>query len=134
MRRMFTASADFFAVLVFAFIGRMNHAEGLSLHGLFSTTWPFALGAAIGWSLAYLYAHMRADHGFDYPFHPERVFPDGVLVWVGAVVIGMILRQQFHQGVALSFIIVATIVLGVFLLGWRAARMVLSRRRQTVTT
>ncbi|PVY29440.1 DUF3054 domain-containing protein [Williamsia muralis] len=134
MRRLFTASADFFAVLVFAFIGRMNHAEGLSLHGLFSTTWPFALGAAIGWSLAYLYAHMRADHGFDYPFHPERVFPDGVLVWVGAVVIGMILRQQFHQGVALSFIIVATIVLGVFLLGWRAARMVLSRRRQTVTT
>ncbi|CAM2994349.1 DUF3054 family protein [Williamsia muralis] len=134
MRRLFTASADFFAVLVFAFIGRMNHAEDLSLHGLFSTTWPFALGAAIGWSLAYLYAHMRADHGFDYPFHPERVFPDGVLVWVGAVVIGMILRQQFHQGVALSFIIVATIVLGVFLLGWRAARMVLSRRRQTVTT
>ncbi|MDV7132995.1 DUF3054 domain-containing protein [Williamsia muralis] len=134
MRRLFTASADFFAVLAFAFIGRMNHAEGLSLHGLFSTTWPFALGAAIGWSLAYLYAHMRADHGFDYPFHPERVFPDGVLVWVGAVVIGMILRQQFHQGVALSFIIVATIVLGVFLLGWRAARMVLSRRRQTVTT
>jgi hypothetical protein len=134
MRRLFTASADFFAVLVFAFIGRMNHAEGLSLHGLFSTTWPFALGAAIGWSLAYLYAHMRADHGFDYPFHPERVFPDGVLVWVGAVAIGMILRQQFHQGVALSFIIVATIVLGVFLLGWRAARMMLSRRRQTVTT
>ena len=134
MRRLFTASADFFAVLVFAFIGRMNHAEGLSLHGLFSTTWPFALGAAIGWSLAYLYAHMRADHGFDYPFHPERVFPDGVLVWVGAVAIGMILRQQFHQGVALSFIIVATIVLGVFLLGWRAARVVLYRRRQTVTT
>ena len=134
MRRLFTASADFFAVLVFAFIGRMNHAEGLSLHGLFSTTWPFALGAAIGWSLAYLYAHMRADHGFDYPFNPERVFPDGVLVWIGAVAIGMILRQQFHQGVALSFIIVATIVLGVFLLGWRAARMVLSRRRQTVTT
>jgi hypothetical protein len=134
MRRLFTASADFFAVLVFAFIGRMNHAEGLSLHGLFSTTWPFALGAAIGWSLAYLYAHMRAADGFDYPFHPERVFPDGVLVWVGAVAIGMILRQQFHQGVALSFIIVATIVLGVFLLGWRTARLVLSRRRRTVAT
>jgi hypothetical protein len=134
MRRLFTASADLLAVLVFAFIGRMNHDEGLSLHGLFSTTWPFALGAAIGWSLAYLYAHMRADHGFDYPFHPERVFPDGMLVWIGAVAIGMILRQQFHQGVALSFIIVATIVLGVFLLGWRGVRVVLTRRREAVST
>ncbi len=128
MRRPFTALCDLFAVLVFAFIGRMNHAEGLSFHGLYSTTWPFALGAATGWALAYLFAHMRADHGFDYDFRPERLVPDGIMVWVGAVAIGMILRSVFHQGVALSFVIVATIVLGAFLLGWRAVRVVLARR------
>jgi hypothetical protein len=131
MRRLFTAFADLLAVIVFAFIGRMNHDEGLSVQGIFSTAWPFALGAAIGWSLAYLYAHMRSDHGHTYDFRPERLIPDGVLVWVGAVAIGMLLRQQFHQGVALSFIIVATIVLGVFLLGWRGVRIRMIRRSVT---
>ncbi|HEY9314590.1 DUF3054 domain-containing protein [Williamsia sp.] len=129
MRRFFTALADLCAVLVFAFIGRMNHDEGLSAQGVFSTAWPFVLGAAIGWSLAYLYAHMRSDHGSPYAFRPERVVPDGVLVWVGAVAIGMVLRHQFHQGVALSFIVVATIVLGLFLLGWRMVRVTAVRRR-----
>jgi hypothetical protein len=132
MRRLFTALADLCAVVIFAFIGRMNHDEGLSVQGVFSTAWPFVLGGAIGWSLAYLYAHMRSDHGSPYPFRPERVVPDGVLVWVGAVAVGMVLRHQFHQGVAFSFIIVATIVLGLFLLGWRAAR-VTSLRRRAVT-
>ncbi|OZG25794.1 hypothetical protein BH683_026945 [Williamsia sp. 1138] len=128
MRRTLTALSDLLAVLVFAFIGRMNHAEGLSIEGVFSTTWPFAIGAAIGWALAYLFAHMRADHGFDYDFRPERLIPDGALVWIGAVAIGMTLRHLFHQGVALSFVIVATIVLGAFLLGWRAIRVLLVRR------
>ena len=32
----------------------------------------------------------------------------------------MVLRYLLHQGVALSFIIVATIALGLFMLGWRA--------------
>lgn len=128
MRRTYTALTDLLAVLLFAFIGRMNHAEGLSFHGVFTTTWPFALGAAIGWALAYLFAHMRSDHGFDYDFRPERLFPDGVLVWVAAVAVGMILRSLFHQGVAFSFVIVATIVLGAFLLGWRGLRLVLARR------
>ena len=66
-----------------------------------------------------------------YDFRPERLVPDGVLVWVGAVAIGMVLRHQFHQGVALSFIIVATIVLGVFLLGWRGVRSRMIRRSVT---
>lgn len=128
MRRTLTALSDLLAVLVFAFIGRMNHAEGMSIEGVFSTTWPFAIGAATGWALAYLFAHMRDDHGFDYNFRPERLVPDGVLVWVGAVAIGMTLRHLFHQGVAFSFVIVATIVLGAFLLGWRAVRVLLVRR------
>ncbi|ESV57379.1 hypothetical protein L830_3210 [Mycobacteroides abscessus MAB_082312_2258] len=33
---------------------------------------------------------------------------------------GMILRRLSHQGVAVSFVVVASLVTALFLLGWRA--------------
>ncbi|MEH3154954.1 MAG: DUF3054 domain-containing protein [Gordonia paraffinivorans] len=44
------------------------------------------------------------------------------MTWICTVAIGMVLRDQFGQGIAVSFIVVATIVLGLFLLGWRGLR------------
>jgi uncharacterized membrane protein YeaQ/YmgE (transglycosylase-associated protein family) len=44
----------------------------------------------------------------------------GVLLWVVTVVGGMLLRHfAWSRGTAFSFIVVATIFLGVFLVGWR---------------
>jgi hypothetical protein len=40
-------------------------------------------------------------------------------VWVGAVVIGMLLRWAFVDRPPLSFIVVATVSLAVLVLGWR---------------
>src|SRR5665213_1838810 len=40
---------DIVVVLVFVGIGRANHHHGDSFSGMVSTTWPFAVGLAIGW-------------------------------------------------------------------------------------
>ena len=45
-------------------------------------------------------------------------------IWVATVAVGMVLRSLTGQGVAVSFVVVASVVLGVLLLGsrlvWRA--------------
>ena len=51
--------------------------------------------------------------------------PTGVVVWVCTIVVGMLLRKATSQGVAPSFIVVASLVTAALLLGWRAvARLV----------
>jgi len=42
-------------------------------------------------------------------------------VWLATVIVGMLLRKASSQGVAVSFVIVATVVTAVLLLGWRLA-------------
>ena len=54
----------------------------------------------------------------------------GVLVWVPTVVVGMLLRVATGAGVQTSFVIVATVVLGVFLLGWRGVAGLVRRSRR----
>ena len=79
--------------------------------------WPFLAGAAVGWSIVYVYSHVRSSDWFGHDFRPERVLPAGVAIWFCTVTVGMILRYLFHEGVAFSFVIVATVTLGLFLLG-----------------
>ncbi|MYR07185.1 DUF3054 family protein [Gordonia sp. SID5947] len=126
-----TAVIDLVAVTVFVLIGRSSHEEGLAVVGVLQTLWPFAVGAAAGWSIAYVYSHVRSSDWFGHDFRPERIAPAGVIIWFCAVAVGMILRYLLHQGVAVSFIIVATISLGVFLIGWRAVAGFIARRRTT---
>jgi hypothetical protein len=106
-------AADAVAILVFAAIGRANHGESTSAHGIWHTAWPFLLGAALGLA-ATAYARVA----------PTSVRA-GVRVWVWTLVIGMVVRAATGAGTALTFVIVAAIVLGVFLVGWR---LVLTRR------
>ncbi|WP_053388030.1 DUF3054 domain-containing protein [Leucobacter japonicus] len=111
--------ADIAFVLLFAGIGRSSHEREASLFGLFSTAWPFLVGLAITW-LALRVAR-----------HPLSVLRAGVPVWIGTVVIGMLLRAATGASIAPAFIIVATITLAVFVLGWRAiAALVLRLRRR----
>lgn len=65
---------------------------------------------------------------------PYAVWPSGISVWMGAVVIGMLLRAVTGQTVVLPFVIVALISTGVFLLGFRAILALIlrtSRKRQS---
>lgn len=98
---------DVIGVVVFCTIGRRSHAEGITLVGVWETAWPFLSGAGIGWLLS---------RGWSRPMSVTRT---GVVVWICTVLFGMILRRLSNQGVAFSFVIVASVVTAVFLLGWR---------------
>jgi hypothetical protein len=108
---------DVVLVLVFVLIGRASHTEGFSVLGTLVTLWPFLVGLVVG------HIVMRAWR------RPFAILWTGVGVWISTVVIGMLLRLASAQGVELSFVIVATIVLGVFLLGWRGIALLVTRRR-----
>lgn len=108
---------DLLAVLVFVAVGRRSHDESSAITGFLRTLWPFVTGAALGWLVS---RGWRAG---------AALRPTGLAVWLCAVAGGMLLRAASGQGVAASFVVVATIVLGVFFLGWRAA--VALRRSRT---
>lgn len=114
MSRLWPALADAGLVMLFATLGRRSHAHGVTVAGVLQTAWPFLVGAGAGWILAGLVTDQAA-----------RSLPFGVIVVVGAVVIGMGLRIATGTGSAWSFVAVATAVLAVLLLGWRlVARLV----------
>jgi len=107
MSRKAALVADVVVVLVFATVGRASHEEGLTLLGVARTAWPFLVGTAagLGWAA---YAH-------DDP----RTIKVGVRVWLLTLIVGMVLRRLTDAGTAASFVVVATVVLGVLFLGWR---------------
>ena len=107
---------DLVCVIVFCTIGRRSHAEGLTVAGVAETAWPFLTGTAVGW-LA-----VRAWR------RPTTLTPTGIVVWLSTVVIGMALRKATSQGTAISFVVVASLVTAILLLGWRVAATALARR------
>jgi hypothetical protein len=125
------AVIDVVLIVVFALIGRSSHGEAFSFLGFWTTAYPFLAG----WAIAYVTSGAWS--------RPLAFWPTGGVVWILTVFVGMAIRVATGQGVVdgnplpISFLIVATVVLGVFLMGWRAvARGVLrarSRRTDGVT-
>lgn len=113
MKKFAPFAADALLVIVFCAIGRRSHDEAV-LAGLLKTVWPFGISLLIGWALAVLVARNAR-------FDATALWPSGILIWLGTLVGGMVLRAVSGQGVAVSFVIVAASVLALFLLGWRAA-------------
>jgi hypothetical protein len=113
-------AVDVVGVLVFCAVGRRSHDEGLDVTGLAVTAWPFLTGTVVGWLVS---------RGWR---RPTAVAPTGVVVWLSTVVIGMLLRKATSAGVAASFVVVATTVTALLLLGWRAAVGLTLRRRTGV--
>ncbi|WP_066515329.1 DUF3054 domain-containing protein [Curtobacterium ammoniigenes] len=118
------AVIDAVLIVLFALIGRGSHGEQLSVGGLWETSWPFLVGWAIGYITTGAWAR------------PLRIWPTAVVIWILTVCLGMALRVWNHQGIdhgnplPISFLIVASIVLAVFLIGWRVVvRLVLGRER-----
>ena len=98
---------DVCCVLIFVIIGRASHTKGESLAGIASTAWPFLAGLGVGW---------LAARGWR---RPLAIRPEGLVIWLCTVALGMILRVVSGQGTALAFIVVALAFLALFLLGWR---------------
>jgi hypothetical protein len=107
--------ADVVAVVVFAAIGRMSHAQPDDLVGLLGTAAPFLVGVVAMWATPIVRAH------------PVGAWA-AITVWAGTVVIGLLLRAGFTERLPLSFAVVTTISLAVLLLGWRALSAVVSLR------
>ena len=114
------AGLDAALLLLFVVIGRASHGEGL--WGVLDTWWPFLTGLVVAWLV--LMARRT----------PVRILWTGVGVWLITVVVGLLLRIVSGQGVQLSFVIVTFLVLGVFLLGWRAIALLVQRRRRRGAT
>ena len=117
-RAVIAAIADVVAIVVFVAIGRRNHDEGTTVDGIATVAAPFLIALAVGWLVSRAWAR---------PLAPHTAF----VIWPVTVAVGMVLRNLvFDRGTAASFIIVATVVTGVFLVGWRlvAARAVDPRR------
>lgn len=109
---------DAVLVGVFATFGRGAHSEGLGIGQVWGTAWPFLVGLVVGWVVVLA---TRRDPG---------TMRSGVLVWVATLVGGMLIRGIGDGRVPhWSFMVVAAIATGVFLLGWRALRAAVSRRR-----
>ena len=104
---MAAAAADIVLILAFAAIGRDAHHREEPVLGVLLTAWPFLAGAAAGWVIARVWRS------------PLSVVRAGVPVWLGSLVGGMILRALTAQTVVIPFVIVATLALAVFLVGYR---------------
>lgn len=98
---------DLGCVIGFAALGRRNHDEALTVGGVVETAWPFLLGVVLGWLLC---------RGWR---RPAAVNPTGLTIWVCTVGVGMLMRRASAEGTPLSFVIVATLVTGLLLIGWR---------------
>jgi hypothetical protein len=108
---------DVLLVTVFAAVGRASHDETSPVAAVLSTAWPFLVGTGLGWLVVRV---MRRSWPLD-------VAP-GVTVWFATVAVGMVLRHAVGSGTAVSFVVVASVVLALFLLGWRALGSYAARR------
>lgn len=111
-----SALADALSVSAFAIAGRASHGEAAGLAGTLQTAWPFLAGAAIGTLVS------RS-------WHNPASMSSGVVIWAGALGGGMALRALSGGTVAVSFVIVAGIALGLLLLGWRGLYALARRAR-----
>jgi hypothetical protein len=108
---------DVVLVLVFVLVGRRSHGEAETAAGILDTMWPFLVGLVLGWLVTLAWRR------------PLAILWPGIPIWLMTVAAGMLLRVAAGQGAAASFIVVATIVLGVFLIGWRLIALPITRHR-----
>jgi hypothetical protein len=109
-------AVDVICILVFAIVGRSSHQETTDLLGVVHTAWPFLAGCLLGTLIGRTWRHPYA-------------LTSGVAVWLGTVLGGMTLRLISGAGVQLSFVIVASAVLALFLIGWRAGLRLIQHAR-----
>ncbi|TRZ73559.1 MAG: DUF3054 domain-containing protein [Actinobacteria bacterium] len=92
---------------MFVAIGRRNHDEGTAIDGIAIVAAPFLIALVVAWLSS------RA-------WRTPGSMRTGVIVWLVTVFAGLELRYfVFDRGTATPFVIVATLVLGAFIVGGR---------------
>lgn len=109
---------DALAILAFAIFARLAHkAEPFGVVSVFNTWWPFLIGVVIAW--IFLQVQKR----------PAVSWTSGAIVWACAVFAGLGFWAGEHGRVPhISFIIVATVMSGLLLMGWRLVARLAGRR------
>ena len=108
---------DVFAVVLFVAIGRRNHDESGAFTAVIETAAPFLIGLVAGWLAARAWRH------------PTSLLT-GIVIWPVTILVGMMVRNlAFDRGTAASFVIVATLFVGLCLVGWRIALRLVDQRR-----
>ena len=111
------AGIDTAIIVAFVAIGRREHDQDSAIGALISTAAPFLIALLLAWIVWRVWER------------PTDIVT-GIQVWATTVVAGMLFRRVlFDDGTALAFVIVATLFLGAFLLGWRAVYAMTERRR-----
>ena len=107
---------DVAAIVLFAALGRRNHGEGTAAVGVLVVAAPFLAGWTVAWFATRL---GRA------PASASRA----LVALAVALPIGLVLRALTGRGDAPAFVVVATIFLGLALVGRRWLVGALRRRR-----
>ncbi|HSP28905.1 MAG TPA: DUF3054 domain-containing protein [Ilumatobacteraceae bacterium] len=111
---------DTFSVVLFVAVGRREHDRDSAIAGLIDTAAPFVIALALAWLV------LRA-------WRRPTDWRIGAGICAITVTAGMLLRNLvFDDGTATSFIIVTTLFLTLFLVGWRVAYTLVERRQQPV--
>jgi hypothetical protein len=94
-------------VVLFVAIGRRNHDEGTAIDGIATVAAPFLIALVVAWLSS------RA-------WRTPGSMRTSLIVWLVTVFGGLELRHfVFDRGTATPFVIVATLVLGAFIVGGR---------------
>lgn len=115
-RTALAAGLDTFSVVLFVAVGRREHERENAISALIDTAAPFLIALVLAWAVLQVWKRPTDWHL-------------GIGVWAIVVIGGMLLRNLvFDDGTATSFVIVATLFLGLFLVGWRLAFGLIERR------
>lgn len=103
---------DLVLVILFTIIGHYTHSRDLDPAGIAATAWPFLAGLGLAWVLTTVW---------DRPLSPLH---SGTGIWAITVLIGLVLRGLTGAGsdpgvVPVSFMVVATTLNLITLVGWR---------------
>jgi FtsH-binding integral membrane protein len=100
---------DLICVVAFAAGGKSAHDDSSTWWVIARIAWPYALACL----LAHFVVWRRG-------WEPRQWRPAGFVVLATTYVLGMVLRLISGRGIAIGFLIVAIIFLGLTMLGWRA--------------
>ena len=94
-------------MVLFVAIGRRNHDESTAIDGIATVAAPFLIALAVAWLSS------RA-------WRTPGSMRTSLIVWLVTVFGGLELRHfVFDRGTAMPFVVVATLVLGVLIVGGR---------------
>ena len=112
IKKPYAIAADFVAIAVFALLARAAHQSEtmpFNFQGFLSTLWPFALGVALGWLI------VRENRGG--------------IIWAVTVITGLVIWGIRNQDIPhWSFVIVATVMSALLMLGWRGVAKLAGKR------